>query len=235
MRILFTTETPFGYAQGRLRHRDSKSQIKRFLCALCSVVNFRLPLLVSSRLGYQNLCRLITRMKLRSAKDEGAVLEDELQRTCCRTHLPHRRRRWAAGAALLPRRQEEARDVRREVNRNFWPGKCLCRIATSFSSRTGSPQSCRSSKSPARCIFRYWRPMALLCHASRSVNFAMCSRRFDIIARWPTAGELLARNSERHLKSPQEMQELFADLPEAIANTMELSSRLDIYPQRSGI
>src|SRR5262245_30598412 len=31
--------------------------------------SFRLPLLISSRTGYQNLCRLITRMKLRTKKD----------------------------------------------------------------------------------------------------------------------------------------------------------------------
>ncbi|HTE89049.1 MAG TPA: error-prone DNA polymerase, partial [Terriglobales bacterium] len=42
-----------------------------------------------------------------------------------------------------------------------------------------------------------------------------------------TAGRLLARNSERHLKSQQEMQQLFADFPEAVANTLELSSRLE--------
>jgi DNA polymerase III alpha subunit len=42
-----------------------------------------------------------------------------------------------------------------------------------------------------------------------------------------TAGRLLARNSERHIKTPEEMSELFADLPEAIANTAELSSRLE--------
>jgi error-prone DNA polymerase len=41
-----------------------------------------------------------------------------------------------------------------------------------------------------------------------------------------TAGRLLARNSERHVKSPPEMEKLFADLPEAIANTTEVSSRL---------
>ena len=41
-----------------------------------------------------------------------------------------------------------------------------------------------------------------------------------------TAGRLLSRNSERHIKSPQEMLRLFADLPEATANTLELSSRL---------
>src|SRR5580698_2417872 len=42
---------------------------------------FRLPILVSSRIGYQNLCRLITKMKLRAAKkeEEGAVLEEEVQ------------------------------------------------------------------------------------------------------------------------------------------------------------
>ena len=34
-----------------------------------------------------------------------------------------------------------------------------------------------------------------------------------------TAGRLLAHNSERYIKSPQEMLRLFADLPEAIANT----------------
>ncbi|MGB9283271.1 MAG: error-prone DNA polymerase, partial [Candidatus Sulfotelmatobacter sp.] len=42
-----------------------------------------------------------------------------------------------------------------------------------------------------------------------------------------TAGRLLAHNSERHLKSPQEMQQLFADLPEALNNTLDLSSRLE--------
>src|SRR6202011_3767141 len=42
-----------------------------------------------------------------------------------------------------------------------------------------------------------------------------------------TAGRLLSRNSERYLKSPPEMQQLFSDLPGAIANTVELSARLE--------
>src|SRR6202035_1122530 len=41
------------------------------------------------------------------------------------------------------------------------------------------------------------------------------------------AGRLLAQNSERHLKSTAEMSRLFADLPEAIANTREISARLN--------
>ena len=39
------------------------------------------------------------------------------------------------------------------------------------------------------------------------------------------AGFRLARNAERHLKSPEEMARLFAAHPEAIANTIELASR----------
>ena len=47
------------------------------------------------------------------------------------------------------------------------------------------------------------------------------------------AGRLLARNSERHLKSPAEMAQLFADLPEAIANTHASFFAPAIHPERS--
>ncbi len=39
------------------------------------------------------------------------------------------------------------------------------------------------------------------------------------------AGELLFPNAARHLKSPQEMRELFAAAPDAVARTVELSDR----------
>jgi len=45
----------------------------------CLRGEFRLPLLVSSRAGYQNLCRLITKMKLRAKKGEGALQKEELE------------------------------------------------------------------------------------------------------------------------------------------------------------
>src|SRR5205807_3440208 len=41
-----------------------------------------------------------------------------------------------------------------------------------------------------------------------------------------TAGRLLERNDERHLRSTEEMVQLFSDLPQAIQNTSELSARL---------
>src|SRR2546421_1137937 len=42
-----------------------------------------------------------------------------------------------------------------------------------------------------------------------------------------TAGRLLERNDERHLRSTEEMMELFSDFPQAIHNTGELSARLE--------
>ncbi len=41
-----------------------------------------------------------------------------------------------------------------------------------------------------------------------------------------TAGRLLGKNSQRHLRTTQEMRELFRDVPRAIANSNELSKRL---------
>ena len=61
-----------------------------------------------------------------------------------------------------------------------------------------------------------------------------------------TAGRLLARNGERHLKSPEEMMRIFADLPQALANSVELArrcnleialgkTRLPAFPTPSGV
>ncbi len=45
---------------------------------LFSPAGWRYPLLAESRTGYQNLCRLITRMKLRALKGEGHISAEEL-------------------------------------------------------------------------------------------------------------------------------------------------------------
>jgi DNA polymerase III alpha subunit len=66
-----------------------------------------------------------------------------------------------------------------------------------------------------------------VCHATRAqrevTDVFTCIRNH---VRLETAGRLLATNSERYLKSAKTMSQLFADLPEAIHNTTELSSRL---------
>ncbi len=48
------------------------------------------------------------------------------------------------------------------------------------------------------------------------------------------AGRLLGPNDHRHLKSPQEMEALFADRPEAIENTLRVADRLDFTLENLG-
>src|ERR1700731_4061849 len=66
-----------------------------------------------------------------------------------------------------------------------------------------------------------------VCHALEEqrelLDVFSCVRHHRTLA---TAGRLLARNAERHLKSGAAMVKLFADIPEAIANTQVLASRL---------
>jgi len=50
-----------------------------------------------------------------------------------------------------------------------------------------------------------------------------CLRHHTTLA---NAGRLLERNSERYAKSATEMNRLFADVPDAIANTLDVASRL---------
>ena len=70
--------------------------------------------------------------------------------------------------------------------------------------------------------------------ATNGVNYATAYERevLDVLTTvrhhctLDTAGRLLAPNAERYLRTAREMQQLFRDLPEAIANTRELSTRL---------
>src|SRR6266571_1577563 len=67
------------YGAPRFHMAAKKAGIRAHIGAeVTSTEGFRYPLLVETRAGYQNLCRLITRMKLRARKGEGAVTEEEL-------------------------------------------------------------------------------------------------------------------------------------------------------------
>jgi error-prone DNA polymerase len=186
---------------------------------------FRLPLLVSSRPGYQNLCRLITKMKLRSAKDEGAVRKDELQEHAagliCLTGDDNGPLALALGHGGF----EEARGCVERLTEIFGRNNVYVELQRHFQ---------REQEGRNRAAIEIARSLQLPLVATNGVCYATPRERelcdvFTAIRHHrtlATAGRLLARNSERYLKSPQEMQALFADLPEAIAKTVELSSRL---------
>src|SRR5579871_5100599 len=187
---------------------------------------FRLPLLVSSRTGYQNLCRLITKMKLRAKKGEGAVTTQELaehaEGLICLTGGDE----GPLAATLKQRGPDEARKTIDQLVAIFGHKNVYVELQRHFH---------REEESRNRIAIELARSFKLPLLATNGVNYAIPKARelcdaFTAIRNHrtlSTAGRLLSRNSERHLKSPQEMQQLFADLPEAIHNTVELSSRLE--------
>jgi error-prone DNA polymerase len=192
----------------------------------CLRGEFRLPLLVSSRSGYQNLCRLITKMKLRAKKGEGSIREEELeehaQGLICLTG-------GAEGPLAAVLRHGGIEEARQQVERLiglFGRGNVYIELQRHFH---------REEETRNRAAIAIARSLNLPLLATNGICYAAAKDRelcdaFTAIRHHrtlSTAGRLLARNSERHLKSPQEMQQLFADLPEAIRNTRELSARLE--------
>ena len=203
-------------------------RLRIFLCG-----ELRLPLLVSSRAGYQNLCRLITKMKLRAQKGEGAVHEDELQEHAggliCLTGGDD----GPLASALVRGGMEEARRSVDCLTGIFGHGNVYVELQRHFH---------RQQEARNRAAIEIARSLQLPLLATNGVCYATPRERelcdvFTAIRNHKTlatAGRLLARNSERHVKSPQQMQQLFADLPEALANTVELSSRLEFTLEALG-
>jgi len=165
------------------------------------------PLLAETRQGYQNLCRLITRMKLRAPKGEGAATLEELAEfskgLICLTRHPDERL-----LAIFGRRHLYA-----ELQRHYH----------------------RDEEAGNQAIVDRARRLAIPLVATNGAAYAAPPQRelldvFTCVRHHATlrnAGRLLERNSERHVKPPAEMARLFADLPEAIANTRAISERLE--------
>ena len=186
-------------------------------------IHCSIPVLVRNRQGYQNLCRLITLMKLHVPKHEKpgecVVTSDEL--------ADH-----AAGLICLTggfdgplARTEEAQTTVEWLTEVFGKKNVYAELQRHFD---------REEEARNQLVIELARRNRLPLLATNGVCHATPARRevsdvFTCIrnhVRLETAGRLLAHNSERYLKSAATMQKLFADLPEAIANTSELSSRL---------
>jgi len=195
--------------------------------AICSI-----PVLVRNRTGYQNLCRLITLMKLRVPKHakpgECVVTSEEFaahaKGLICLTggfDGPIARAINSTGAESA----EEAQGSIEWLLELFGKKNVYAELQRHFD---------REEEARNHLVVELARRNHLPLLATNGVCYAMPARRevsdvFTCIrnhVRLENAGRLLAQNSERYLKSGATMQKLFADLPEAIANTAELSSRL---------
>ena len=170
----------------------------------------RYPLLAESRTGYQNLCRLITRMKMRAKKGEGAATPEEFAEfapglICLASHTDPEKLQQLIDTfgkqniyIELQRHYNRAEEYRNQALKDLARKHQLPLVATNGVSHATAE--------------------------SREALDALTCVRHKV--KIQEAGRLLSNNSERYLKTAREMEALFADTPEAIANTRELSERL---------
>jgi error-prone DNA polymerase len=199
-----------------------------------------LPLLVQNRRGYQNLCKLISLTKLRVPKHSQSSatpgeIEEYSDGLICLTgdangplayalhtrawheslEVPFVKRRDADPTVMVDWLKSiyGSRNVYAELQRHLvreeeWRNQSVVSIAES----SGIPLLATNSTSYVNKIQR------------EVLDVMTCIRNH---VRLDEAGRYLSLNSEKNLKTSQTMNRLFADLPQAISNTSELSSRLE--------
>ena len=179
---------------------------------------WRLPVLVSSQEGYRNLCRLVTRMKLRAPKGEGALALEELDG-------------FTSGLVALAGREALAAD-------RHGVGGLADRLVGLFGCENVyielERHLLRDEETDNQALLALASAFHLPAVATNGVRFARPDERplYDVLTciRHKTsleyAGRRLARNAERYLKPPAEMAALFSDLPGTVAATRELAGRL---------
>ena len=196
--------------------------------------HFRLPLLIKDRTGYQNLCRLITRMKMRAPKyaldshpetvaaaalDEVAEFSEGL---ICLTGGDE----GPLHFALMQGGIAAGRELTEQLTHIFGRENVYIELQRHFT---------REEEARNQAALEIARSLKLPIVATNGVAHSTTAERqlLDVLTAirthntLETAGQLLARNAERHLKPARVMEKLFSDLPEAIARTQEVSSRLD--------
>src|SRR5580658_3422987 len=188
----------------------------------------RYPLLVKNRKGYQNLCRLITRTKLRTDKhpkpgQEAVATPDEIaefaEGLMCFTGD-------GDGPLAVAIRRQEGRQCLERLIGTFGRGNLYAEI-----------QRHRDRDEDARnqAVIALARSMQLPLVATNGVSHVRPAAReiLDVFTclhnkvTLATAGQLLTKNAERHLKAGAEIARLFTRYPDAVANTLEVSAQLN--------
>jgi len=180
---------------------------------------WKLPVLVASAEGYRNLCRLVTRMKMRAAKGEGALLLHECEGFT--TGLIA-----FAGRPILNVREHGLGGLLDRLIALFGQGNVFVELQRHM---------LRDEESDNDALTELARAFRVQVMAANDVRFATPGDRqlFDVLTcihqhtTLDAAGRLLARNAERYLKSPEVMADLFSDRPDALAGTAALAERLE--------
>jgi error-prone DNA polymerase len=177
-----------------------------------TTVKSRLALLARTREGYRNLCRLLTRGHAGRPKGECVVSFDVLAE-------------HAAGLTALVGRAAALGDDR-----------TLDRLAASFPGELRvalARHRLREEERDNRALIELARRRRLPPVATNQVRYATPDRAplHDVLTclrlgtTLSAAGRRLRPDAERYLRPPEELASLFADLPDALAETSALGTR----------
>src|SRR2546423_8773908 len=221
-----------------------------------------LPVLVASRLGYANLCSLLTQAHLRSeVKGECAVKWDELPEFAqgliallglgsvgCQpavfgslpktssTHVcqsDHAVQQAAGQSRLAACSPQNTEDRAQCLIDAFGRENVYVEVQRHF---------LRGEDRVNRALVDFASKFRLALIATNGVQYAKPYGRqvLDVFTcirehtHLDLAGKLLTQNAERHLKSDAEMRAIFRDLPDAITNTERLADRLQFSLENIG-
>ncbi len=182
------------------------------------IIRFPLAVLPVSQQGWHNLCRLISRMKLRAPKGRGALTLEEMD-----GHVGGLVA--LAGAPLLRARQFGVGGLLDRLIGIFGRGQVYVEIQRHLR-RDQEDENDRLV-----CLAEAFRVPVV---ATGGVRFASPEERplFDALTcirehvTLRAAGRRLSANAERYLKPPVQMARLFADHPGALSASVELADRL---------
>lgn len=186
----------------------------------------RLVLLCASQTGYQNLCQLITRLKIREAsKAEGAATVDDLEEFAPGLICLTGGEEGPLAAALALGGEADARKTAERLVSIYRRGNVYLELQR----HQQRDEECRNQS-----VLSLATSLGLPVIATNGVRYATEKDRelldvFTAIRHHTTldeAGRLLAANAARSLRTAREMAVLFADIPEAIENTLIVSDRL---------
>jgi error-prone DNA polymerase len=214
------------YGAVRLHLKGKEAGVRALVgCELTMEDGAIVPLLVATQAGYRRLSAMLTTANLRAPKGEGRIAWSELADNDGLIALtgdedgPVRRAWRARGTAAAATAGELLRSIFGpdrlfvEVQRHFIPGEDEeNEFLVDWAQATRLPLLATNGVLHAT-------------PAARNVaDVFTCLREHTTL---DAAGRKLARNRERHLKDAPAMAALFADLPEAIANTTRLAERLE--------
>jgi error-prone DNA polymerase len=192
-----------------------------------------LPVLVQSRNGYQNLCRLLSRARLRSPKNESSIRWSELSEfregLICLTGDEEGPLQQALVTGDLLRADQcmaSLKEVfgvdhlfveiqRHAVRSEQWLNQRLCELADRHRIKLLATNGVLYGTSDRRT----------------TLDVFTCARHHTHL---DAAGRLLEPNAERHLKSALAISKLFPDLPHAVANTVAVDNEIEFTLENLG-